>query len=100
MSQTSKYLTLQPGDQVMVINAAYFEEWNGVIATIRSPYSLRRGVMDLHTMRYIEFWGYRVELPDGRFVSVAPHQVVPISDPEDAEDKRRARLVDHRKETV
>lgn len=67
-----------PGDLVMMVNATYFEEWNGTIAVVDRPLGLQCGVLNLHTLERHSFHGYRVILGDGRPVRVTPDQIIPI----------------------
>ena len=42
---------LSKGDLVLVVNAGYFEEWNGTIATVQTGYTFFQQTICLRTMK-------------------------------------------------
>ena len=69
---------LSKGDLVLVVNAGYFEEWNGTIATVQTGYKFFQQTICLHTMKRSDTWGYSIQLGDGRRVRAESHPVIPI----------------------
>ena len=80
---------LSKGDLVLVVNAGYFEEWNGTIATVQTGYKFFPQTICLHTMKRSDIWGYSIQLGDGRRVRAQSHQIIPI--PNNADSKRKER---------
>ena len=79
---------LSKGDLVLVVNAGYFEEWNGTIATVRTGYKFFQQTICLHTMKRSDIWGYSIQLGDGRRVRAESHQVIPIKGDTDNRAKK------------
>ena len=79
---------LSKGDLVLVINAGYFEEWNGTIATVQTRYTFFQQTICLHTMTRSDIWGYSIQLGDGRRVRAQSHQVIPIKGATDNRAKK------------
>jgi len=71
------------GDMVLMLNASFFEEWNGTIGSVIGMLQYRSPI-DLHTMKRDKALYYRVKLGDGRVVNAEPHQVRKIDDEQEA----------------
>ena len=69
---------LSKGDLVLVVNAGYFEEWNGTIATVQTGYKFFQQTICLHTMKRSDIWGYEIQLGDGCLARAQSHQIIPI----------------------